>query len=526
MAHERNRFCIIAGAGVSGLVQATELIRNGVLQPEELEILDRNSNYGGVWNDAIYPGVGCDVFSILYQVSWFRKSDWSSFFPAGNELAAYFRQFADKYELRSCTTFNTNIIEAVWSYEKMVWTVITEDTITQQRTKWTTKILVYAPGTYNRSTTPDISGISSFEGEMWHTYNWPTDADLTGKTVAYIGSGPSAVQILPSIQPSVKSLKVYIRSMTYCLPMSNATNPPFIQVLKKWVPGLLAIYAFVLSYIFGLWSYYLFRPGSWVARSAEWYCTRYFEKEVRDPVLRKKLHPKGHIGDKRPLVSRGFYKVLQQPNVEVITDPITSINESGIICTPLSLAQKEDISLHTPSKNTHNRVDVIIWGTGFKMQGWGTAFKIVGLDGKTLGEHWGGAPRTLYGLATSGFPNLMFVSGPNSVAPWASIISGIEIQALYNIRVIQEIKARCADGSRFSIMPRTDIEIKYTESLQAELEQLATSLSFGPRNYYVSEQGRNTFFFPFTQLYYRWLVRKVKWENYDIVEQNSIAQQI
>jgi hypothetical protein len=120
----------------------------------------------------------------------------------------------------------------------------------------------------------------------------------------------------------------------------------------------------------------------------------------------------------------------------------------------------------------------------------------------------------------------MFVSGPNSVAPWASIISGIEIQALYNIRVIQEIKARCANGSRFAIMPRTDIEIKYTESLQAELEQLATSLSFGPRNYYVSEQGRNTFFFPFTQLYYRWLVRKVIWENYDIVRPNSITQQI
>ena len=120
----------------------------------------------------------------------------------------------------------------------------------------------------------------------------------------------------------------------------------------------------------------------------------------------------------------------------------------------------------------------------------------------------------------------MFVSGPNSVAPWASIISGIEIQASYNIRVIREIKAHCANGSRFAIMPRTDIEIEYTESLQAELEQLATSLSFGPRNYYVSEQGRNTFFFPFTQLYYRWLVRKVKWENYDIVEQNSITQQI
>jgi cation diffusion facilitator CzcD-associated flavoprotein CzcO len=267
-------------------------------------------------------------------------TDWSSFFPGGDELAAYFRQFADKYELRSCTTFNANIIEAIWSDEKMVWTVITEDTITQQRTTWTTKILVYAPGTYNRSVIPDISGISSFKGEMWHTYNWPADADLSGKTVAYIGSGPSAVQILPSIQPSVKSLKVYVRSMTYCLPMSNATNPPYIQFLKKWVPGLLAVYAFVLSYIFGLWSYYLFRPGSWVAQSAEWYCTRYFEKEVKDPVLRKKLRPKGRIGDKRPLVSRGFYKVLQKPNVEVITDPITSVDENGIISTPLCIAQK------------------------------------------------------------------------------------------------------------------------------------------------------------------------------------------
>jgi hypothetical protein len=116
----------------------------------------------------------------------------------------------------------------------------------------------------------------------------------------------------------------------------------------------------------------------------------------------------------------------------------------------------------------------------------------------------------------------MFISGPNSVAPWATIISGIEIQALYNIRVIQEIKARSVNGCNFAIMPRVDAETKYTESLQAELEKLATSLSFGPRNYYVSEEGRNTFFFPFTQLYYRWLVRKVKWENYDIVKGRTV----
>jgi cation diffusion facilitator CzcD-associated flavoprotein CzcO len=341
--------------------------------------------------------------------------DWSSLFPRGSELAEYFRQFADKFQLRSCTTFNANVLEAIWSDEKMTWTVITEDMITRQRTMWTTKILIYAPGTYNRSVTPDISGISSFKGEMWHTYNWPANVDLSGKVVAYIGSGPSAVQILPSIQPVVKSLKVYVRSMTYCLPMSNAINPPAIQFVKRWVPGLLSVYAFVLGYIFGLWSYYLFRPGSWVARSAEWYCTSFFEQEVTDPILREKLRPKGRIGDKRPLVSRSFYRVLQKPNVEVITDRVSLIDERGIVSAPVHPAPEDTsnykiregnsqngsldgISLDNLTREgVHNDVDVIIWGTGFKMQGWGTAFRVVGRQGKTLGEHWGGAPQTLYG---------------------------------------------------------------------------------------------------------------------------------
>ncbi|KFZ20415.1 hypothetical protein V501_00155 [Pseudogymnoascus sp. VKM F-4519 (FW-2642)] len=538
MARERNRVCIIVGAGVSGLVQAAEILRKDILQPEELEILDRSKDYGGVWNAAIYPGAGCDVFSVLYQVSWFRKADWGSFFPRGGELADYFRKFAEKFKLRSCTTFDANVIEAVWSDEKMAWTVITEDAVSRQRTTWTTKILIYAPGTYNRSVTPDISGISSFKGEMWHTYNWPADADLSGKVVAYIGTGPSAVQILPSIQPAVKSLKVYVRSMTYCLPMSNATNTPAIQFLKKWVPGLLSVYAFVLGCIFGLWTYYLFRPGSWVARSAEWYCTKFFEQEVRDPILRDKLRPKGRIGDKRPLVSRNFYQILQKPNVDVITDSITLVDEKGIVSTPSRLTANDnlnrqakesssqnslDISLNTLTpKGIHNDVDVIIWGTGFKMQGWGTAFKIVGRHGKALGEHWGGAPQTLYGMATSEFPNLLFVSGPNTVAPWASIISGIEIQALYNNRVIREIKKRSVNGRTFAIMPRVAAETQYTEALQPELEKLATSLEFGPRNYYVSEEGRNTFFFPFTQMYYRWLLRSINWDNYITVDDQEI----
>jgi hypothetical protein len=125
-------------------------------------------------------------------------------------------------------------------------------------------------------------------------------------------------------------------------------------------------------------------------------------------------------------------------------------------------------------------------------------------------------------MATSEFPNLLFVSGPNSVSPWASIISGIEIQAIYNTRVIREIKKRSVNGRSFAMMPRVAAETQYTEALQPELEKLATSLAFGPRYYYVSEEGRNTFFFPFTQMYYKWLLRGINWDNYDILGNQEI----
>lgn len=285
-----------------------------------------------------------------------------------------------------------------------MWTVTTENTISKQRTVWTANILLYAPGTYNRSVVPNVPGISTFQGDIWHTNDWPSDVDLSGKVVAYVGCGPSAVQILRSIQPSVKSLKVYVRTMTFCLPMGNPRNSRAIQFLKKWVPGLLSIYAFLLGYIFGLWTYCLFRPGSVIAKTAEWYCVRFLEKEVKDPVLREKLRPVGRLGAKRPLVSRDLYKLLQASNVEVISDPITRIDGSGVFCTVKEEISKKGQEMtcssgidSEESQESHNKVDVIIWGTGFKMQGWGTAFEILGRRGQSLGQHWGGKPKTLYG---------------------------------------------------------------------------------------------------------------------------------
>lgn len=346
----------------------------------------------------------------VIKINTSLSQGWSSLFPGRDELSDYYRTFANKYNLHPLTSFNTNVEDARWSDDEMLWTVITKNTVSGQRTTWKTNVLVYAPGTYNRKVLPNVPGIESFKGESWHTYDWPRNADLSGKVVAYVGSGPSAVQILRSIQPTAKSLRVFVRSMTFNLPMGNPQNGPTIQFLKKWVPGLLNVYAFILGYLFAFWTYYLFRPGTWIARSAEWYCARHFEKEVQDPVLRGQLRPVGRIGAKRPLVSTDFYKVLQEPNVEVVTDPITRIDESGVISVP-KLMRKESATLDQQSlgssatdlgelKETLRTVDVLIWGTGFQMQGWGTAFKIIGRNGKTLGQHWDSKPQTLYGIST------------------------------------------------------------------------------------------------------------------------------
>ena len=212
---------------------------------------------------------------------------------------------------------------------------------------------------------------------MWHTYDWPVDADarLKGKSVAYIGSGPSAVQILPRIEPSVKKLKVYMRSMTYVLPMGNWDNPLAVQWLKRRVPGLLSVWIWLLGSLFGMWTYFLFRPRSWVARLAEWYCERHLEKMVKDPVLREKLRPVGRIGAKRPLVSRSFYRDLQSPKVDVVKESLNRIDERGLFSVPWDKprfysvdAGKERLGTPSSSASTqesdplesYNSVDVII----------------------------------------------------------------------------------------------------------------------------------------------------------------------
>ncbi|KAL6787258.1 hypothetical protein J3E68DRAFT_440801 [Trichoderma sp. SZMC 28012] len=524
---EVHKFCIIIGAGAGGLIQAAELLRKKVLQLQDIQILERNSDYGGVWKAATYPGAACDVFSCTYQVSWHRNPDWNYLFPTASELVQYYKNFAKYFNITDCTTFNQSVTHAAWSEERSLWVVDVLDGRSGTHKRWTCRVLVQAAGTYNRISTPQLPGMDRFKGDMWHASEWPMHYDFTGKTVAYVGTGPTSVQVLPYIQAQAKSVKVYCRSMTYCHPFNNFKYPALVKWVFRWVPGVLALYAFLVANLFAIWAYFAFRPESWIAKNTERYCRRRLKRQVSDPILLQQLTPNGRFGSKRPLVSlSGFFETLQKNNVEVISNPIVAVDDAGIITkrphTSDVVVQidepevdgRSSTASQTKEQHSHIEADIIIWGTGFKMQGWGGAVPTIGRNGQLLSEHWRDSPNALYGTMTSAFPNLIFVNGPNTTTPWGSLIRGLEMQAAFNRKIIRLIHQKSISNLFYTLEPRQEMEEAWTTSMQAELNKLATSPEYGPAFYYLNEKGQNTFFFPWTQQYYRWKTRTLNVAQY------------
>jgi cation diffusion facilitator CzcD-associated flavoprotein CzcO len=290
---------------------------------------------------------------------------------------------------------------------------------------------------------------------------------------------------------------------------------------------------------------------------------QHLESQVKDPVMWEKLRPSGRFGCKRPLFLDDYYPALCQPNVELITDPPIEITETGIVSKPVvQLTDAERKKVQAEQKKAHSNkviveglglenyksssdmgerhteVDVLIWGTGFVVQEWGTVYEIVGRGGKTLGEHWGQDCYTLYGrslfqipiylefeltagVATSNFPNFCILYGPNTSAPWVSLIYMFELQAKYNARIIRELRKRNSYGHVFAMMPDPAIEKVYTESLYPELAKLSTNPAFGCHAYYNNEKGINTHYYPYASSQYKKSLDEIKWENYFILERRG-----
>ncbi|MFC9436449.1 flavin-containing monooxygenase [Nocardia sp. NPDC057030] len=475
---------LIIGAGFGGIGMAIELRRNGF---HDLTILERAADLGGVWRENTYPGAACDVPSPLYSFSFEPKPDWPQRYSGRAAIHAYLRGVAERNGVLDAIEFGADVTAAEFDDASGRWTVRTAD-----GTARTADILISAVGQLSRPALPNLPGVDSFAGPAFHSAEWDHGVELAGKRVACIGTGASAIQYIPEIQPTVAHLTLFQRTPAWVIPKFDTDYSPIQHTLFARLPGAL------LAERFGWWAIADFVSLGLVefpaiARLVARIADRHLRKQVTDPRLRAVLTPDYPIGCKRALFSNDYYPALTQPNVHVETTAITEVVPEGV--------RTADGTVHP--------ADVIIYGTGFK----GTEFlwpmDIYGRAGHKLSDAWAGGAHAYYGIAVPDFPNLFLVYGPNTNLSAGSIIYMIESQTRY-IRQAVELLGR-RPGHTLEV--RADHEQRFNTALQQRLDRTPWNFC---SSWYRNAAGRITNNWPGSQTSYRRRIRKLDRQAYTL----------
>lgn len=474
---------LVIGAGFSGIGAGIKLKESGI---DNFAILEAAADLGGTWRDNTYPGIAVDITSFSYSFSFEQNAFWSRVFAPGRELQAYAQHCAHKYGLMSHFRFLCRVKQMHFDELQHIWHVDLENGETL-----TTRYLISATGGLTQPKMPDIAGIETFRGKIIHTARWDHAYDIRDKRVAVIGTGATAVQVVPTIAPDVRQLYVYQRTPIWIVPKPDHEVPPFVQQLFHRVPGMqtavrvAAGLATETIMVFGV-IYNKQLPG--VVKRLEALCLRHLEKQVHDPVLRKKLTPKYGFGCKRPSFSSDFYRAFNRPNVELVTDGIAHIDSSGIVT----------------KDGVHRDVDTLICATGFKVFEKGNlpTYEVFGRDNVELGEFWDQNRYQAYeGATIPGFPNYFMVLGPYSTTG-ASWFSMIEAQVGHALRCIQEARKRGATCIEVKQQAHNDF---YADTLKRQTNTVFFNNNCSTSNsYYFDKHGDAPFLRPASGLEMWW----------------------
>jgi cation diffusion facilitator CzcD-associated flavoprotein CzcO len=413
---------LIVGAGFSGIGVAASLRKAGI---EDFLLVDDGDGYGGTWNWNRYPGVAVDIPSFSYQYSFAKRTTWSRVYAPGNELRDYAEDCAERFGLRSRTRFNTHIAEATFDEDAHSWRLTTDD-----GEPIDARYVIDASGVLTVPKMPDIAGLDEFAGATIHTSRWDHSQDLRGKRVAVIGTGASAVQVIPAIAPEVEHLTVFQRTPIWCLPKLDAPLPSSIHWILDRVPGgpemLRAVSQTLVEMAFPLAAHYhgALPIASWFEGSAR----SYLRKQVHDPELRDKLTPRYALGCKRPSFHNEYLGTFNRANVTLETDPIARITASGV--------QTES--------GTEHAADVLVLATGFKVFDPGNVpkYPVTGRDGVDLDGWWAENRMQSYeGVSVPGFPNYFWMFGPYAYNG-SSYFNLIEVSARHIVRLMKHARER------------------------------------------------------------------------------------
>jgi cation diffusion facilitator CzcD-associated flavoprotein CzcO len=415
---------IVIGAGFSGIGAGIKLKEAGF----SFLILEKAADLGGTWRDNTYPGIAVDITSFTYSFSFEQNPNWSRLFAPGRELQAYANHCVDKYGIRSAFRFGTEIEKAAYDEVGSTWQVHAKG-----GKVFRARYLIAATGGLTQPKLPDIPGINSFAGKMVHTARWDHGYDLSGKRVAVIGTGATAVQLVPSIAPVVKKLTVFQRTAIWILPKPDREIPGWMQWIFRYVPGaqnsVRQVTTFFTEIVMMLGIVYN-KQTPQLIRALEGLCMRHLDEQVKDPAIREKLKPPYGFGCKRPSISNDYLRTFNRENVELETGRIREITPQAIVM--------QDGKEHI--------IDTLILSTGFKVYEKGNTppFEVFGRGGVELGEFWDKNRYQAYeGASVPGFPNFFLIWGPYS-ASGSSWFAMIEANVHHALRCLKESRSRHA----------------------------------------------------------------------------------
>lgn len=463
----------ILGAGFAGICMAIKLLEAG---RRDVAIFEKAADLGGTWRDNTYPGCACDVPSHLYSYSFAQSAEWSRTFAPQPEILGYLRRVAEQRGVDRLIHYETPITTLAWDASAMRWRLSTPD-----GRRFTARVVISAVGGLHVPNMPTIPGIDDFAGPVFHTACWRHDVDLAGKRVAVIGTGASAIQVVPAIASLVERLTLFQRSPPWVLPRHDRS----VSRLKRWlfrtVPAALTAWRWLQywraeSVALGL----VYKPK--LMSIGQKQSAEFKEREIADPALRLKLNPFYTLGCKRVLLSDDFYATMTRPNVDLVTQAIAEVRPHAVVT----------------ADGCEHPCDAIVLATGFRPFNPSLGIEIRGRDGRRLADDWRDGPEGYLGITVAGYPNYFMLMGPNSGLGHNSVVFMIEAQVRHVMRCLGWLQA----GQMAAVEVRPEVQRRFNEDLRRRFETTVwrdrpgSAWQLPCRSWYVDANGRNTTLWP------------------------------
>ena len=458
--------CIL-GSGFAGLGAAARLRASGI---EDVVVLERADSVGGTWRDNTYPGCACDIPSHLYSFSFAPNADWTHTYARQPEIRAYLERTTTTLGLRESLRFGASVSSCRFDPGTGRWTIEAED-----GRQWTARFLIAGVGALRDPRVPPLPGRDTFTGRSFHSSRWDHEVDLAGKRVAVVGTGASAIQVVPAIAETAAEVHIFQRTPPWVVPRRDRAWTRLERAMFRSVPGLMRALRASIFWRHDVRYALAFRQRGPMARAFEQLLRWSIHRAVTDPLLRERVTPDYSPGCKRILISSDWYPALQRPDVHLHDGGARAIEPEAVVA----------------ADGTRIPCEVLVWCTGFRVDDPLGGLRIEGLDGQDLRTTWGDRPRAHLGVTVPGFPNAFLLLGPNTALGHNSVVVMIEAQVEYTLQAIREA---------VSAGPQAWLDVR-SECLDAFIDEVDQRLGGqvwqgGCHSWYLNDKGENFTIWP------------------------------